>query len=93
MSGGSEDQSLVGGFIVAGCVGSGGGLGDDLRAAVEKFDEKFFSVGGGPFVWVDSQRVPGASAGIIEAGFAPDITPFFLMIFSAAGWASVTMRR
>ena len=33
-----EDQRLIAGFVVAGSVGSGAGLRDDLRTAVQKFD-------------------------------------------------------
>ncbi len=35
---GGEDQGLVAGFVVAGRVRSGAGLGDDLHGAVEEFD-------------------------------------------------------
>ena len=38
LGGGGEDQGLIAGFVVAGSVRSGAGLGDDLHSAVEKFD-------------------------------------------------------
>ncbi len=38
LGGGSEDQSLIGGLVIAGSVWSGRGLGHDLRTAVEEFD-------------------------------------------------------
>jgi hypothetical protein len=38
LGGSGEDQGLIGGFVVSGSVRSGGGLGNDLRAAVEEFD-------------------------------------------------------
>ena len=38
MSGGSEDQGFIGGFVVSGSEGSGSGGGHDLRSAIEEFD-------------------------------------------------------
>ena len=39
LRGGGEDEGLVAGFVVAGRIGSGAGLGDDLHGAVEEFDD------------------------------------------------------
>ena len=38
LGGGGEDQGLIGGLVITGSVRSGGGLGHDLRTAVEEFD-------------------------------------------------------
>src|SRR5579863_758838 len=39
LGGGGEDKGLVTGFVVAGRVGAGSGLGNDLRTAVEELDD------------------------------------------------------
>src|ERR1700681_981000 len=39
VSGGGDDQCLIGGFVVSGGVRSGASGGNDLRSAVEEFDD------------------------------------------------------
>ena len=39
LRGGGEDQGLIGGFVIAGSVGAGAGLRNDLRTAVEEFND------------------------------------------------------
>src|SRR5216684_9384784 len=50
LSGSGEDQSLIAGFVVAGSEGAGASLGDDLRTAVQEFDD----IGGVEIVLIES---------------------------------------
>ena len=67
--GSGEDQALIGGFVVPGCVRSGGGLGYDLRTAIEEFDD----VGNVEDVLIESREEENLVAPDRPADCAPDL--------------------